>query len=310
MNLLVFGPGKINRLAVLQVAWSEDRALRPGNRKINGRTQELGFDQQMPALFIGNRLSGGGGAGGKVRLRQKRIEGPREGDQRKQGPEQKPPPMELAIAVQNLSVSCCPHMITFLDGTLIEALPTQIVVAVHGVGYQVLIPLSSFDKLPPPGSSVKILTHLQVREDAHVLYGFMTAAERDLFRLLINHVSGIGPKTALDVLSGTSITAFKAAVVSSDVASLARTKGIGKKTAERIIVELKDKVGVAAAWEAASSTHAPSNQDIQINDAVLALISLGYKQADAHKAVKQALVNAGGNADSEELVRQGLKLLI
>ena len=201
-------------------------------------------------------------------------------------------------------------MITFLDGTLVEALPTLIVVAVHGVGYQVQIPLSSFDKLPATGQSVKILTHLQVREDAHVLYGFMTAAERDLFRLLINHVSGIGPKTALDVLSGTSITAFKAAVVSSDVASLARTKGIGKKTAERIIVELKDKVGVAAAWEAASSAHAPSGQDLQINDAVLALISLGYKQADAHKAVKQALLNAAGNADSEELVRQGLKLLI
>ena len=201
-------------------------------------------------------------------------------------------------------------MITFLDGTLVEALPTQIVVAVHGVGYQVQIPLSSFDKLPAPGNSVKILTHLQVREDAHVLYGFMTAAERDLFRLLINHVSGIGPKTALDVLSGTSITAFKAAVVSSDVASLARTKGIGKKTAERIIVELKDKVGVAAAWEAASAAHAPSGQDLDVNDAVLALISLGYKQADAHKAVKQALTNAGGQASSEDLVRQGLKLLI
>jgi len=201
-------------------------------------------------------------------------------------------------------------MITFLDGTLVEALPTQIVVAVHGVGYQVQIPLSSFDKLPAPGNSVKILTHLQVREDAHILFGFMTAGERDLFRLLTNHVSGIGPKTALDVLSGTSITAFKAAVVSSDVASLARTKGIGKKTAERIIVELKDKVGVAAAWEAASAGHAPSAQDVQVNDAVLALISLGYKQADAHKAVKQALTNAGGQASSEDLVRQGLKLLI
>ena len=201
-------------------------------------------------------------------------------------------------------------MITFLDGTLIEALPTQIVVSVHGVGYQVLIPLSSFDKLPAPGSSVKILTHLQVREDAHVLFGFMSAAERDLFRLLITHVSGIGPKTALDVLSGTSITAFKAAVVASDVAALARTKGIGKKTAERIVVELKDKVGVAAAWEAASSAHSPSPQDIQLNDAVLALISLGYKQVDAHKAVKMALTAAGGVADTEELVRQGLKQLL
>lgn len=201
-------------------------------------------------------------------------------------------------------------MITFLEGTLVEALPTQIVLSVHGVGYQVLIPLSSFDKLPALGSTVKILTHLQIREDAHVLYGFMTAQERDLFRLLINHVSGIGPKTALDVLSGTSITAFKAAVVSSDVAALAKTKGIGKKTAERIVVELKDKVGIAAAWEAASSAHAPSPQEIESNDAVLALISLGYKQADAHQAVKKALASLGGNAGTEELVRSGLKLLL
>ena len=93
-------------------------------------------------------------------------------------------------------------MITFLEGTLEESLPTQIVVNVHGVGYEVLIPLSSFDKLPANGQSIKILTHLQVREDAHILYGFMTVAERDLFRLLINHVSGIGPKLGLAVLSG------------------------------------------------------------------------------------------------------------
>ena len=200
-------------------------------------------------------------------------------------------------------------MITFLDGTLVEALPTQIVVAVHGIGYQVFIPLSSFDKLPAVGAAIKILTHLQVREDAHVLYGFMSVAERDLFRLLVNHVSGIGPKLALAVLSGMSVTNFKAAVVNSDVLSLSKISGLGRKTAERIVLELKDKVGVAAAWEAASAGHAPTVQETQINDAVLALISLGYKQVDAHKAVKQALAAAGGNS-SEELVRQALKLLI
>src|SRR5687768_4314211 len=139
-------------------------------------------------------------------------------------------------------------MITFLEGTLVEALPTQIVVGVHGVGYHVFIPLSSYDKLPPVGSALKILTHLQIRDDAHVLFGFMSTAERDLFRLLVTHVSGIGPKTALDVLSGITVANFKAAVVNGDAALLARSKGIGKKTAERIIVELKDKVGVAAAW--------------------------------------------------------------
>src|SRR5450631_3418558 len=99
-------------------------------------------------------------------------------------------------------------MITFLQGKLVEALPTQVVVDVNGVGYEVLIPLSSFDKLPLPGQEVKLLTHLAVREDAHVLYGFMSPAERDLFRLLINNVSGIGPKIALNVLSGMNVTAL------------------------------------------------------------------------------------------------------
>ena len=201
-------------------------------------------------------------------------------------------------------------MITFLEGILMEALPTHVVVGVHGVGYHVFIPLSSYDKLPAQGQQIKILTHLQVREDAHVLFGFMSAAERDLFRLLVNHVSGIGPKTALDVLSGITVANFKAAVVAGDAGILAKTKGIGKKTAERIILELKDKVGVAAAWEAASAAHAPTPQETQINDAVLALISLGYKQVDAHKAVKQAIEKGNTPPVIEELVRAALKLLI
>src|SRR2546422_7205488 len=99
-------------------------------------------------------------------------------------------------------------MITFLHGKLVEALPTQAIVAVNGVGYEVLIPLSSYDKLPPPGQEVKLLTQLVVREDAHTLYGFMSAAERELFRLLINTVSGIGPKIALNILRGISVTAY------------------------------------------------------------------------------------------------------
>ena len=201
-------------------------------------------------------------------------------------------------------------MITFLDGILIESLPTQIVVEVHGVGYRVLIPLSSFDKLPPTGARVRILTHLQVREDAHVLFGFMSTDERDLFRLLVNHVSGIGPKTALDVLSGISVTHFKAAVVNGDAGLLSKTKGIGKKTAERIIVELKDKVGIAAAWEAASAAHAPTAGQQRINDAVLALISLGYKQIEAHKAILMAKEKSSATQTTEELVRQALKLMI
>src|ERR1035437_10834521 len=100
------------------------------------------------------------------------------------------------------------RMITFLQGKLVEALPTQVIVDVNGIGYEVLIPLSSFDKMPAPGQPVKLLTQLIVREDAHILYGFVTAVGRDLFRLLINNVSGIGPKTALNILSGISVTTF------------------------------------------------------------------------------------------------------
>ena len=197
-------------------------------------------------------------------------------------------------------------MITFLDGKLVSALPTQAIVDVGGVGYEIFIPLSSYDKLPSVGQPIRILTHLAVREDAHLLYGFMTAAERDLFRLLVNNVSGIGPKLALAVLSGMSVTSFKAAVVNSDVTAISKISGLGKKTAERIVLELKDKVGVAAAWEAASAAHAPTPEQGQANEAVLALIALGYKQVDAHKAVHD-LQQKGEGKSAEELVKLTLK---
>ena len=198
-------------------------------------------------------------------------------------------------------------MITFLHGKLVEALPTQVIIDVNGVGYEVLIPLSSYDKLPVPGSDFRLLTHLAIREDAHVLYGFMTAAERDLFRLLINTVSGIGPKIALNVLSGISVVAFRGAVANGDVKALSQISGIGKKTAERIIVELRDKVGAAGAWEASSAQRALSADEQKVNDAVLALIALGFKQVEAHDAVKGAVAVLGPQAGVEELVRACLK---
>jgi Holliday junction DNA helicase RuvA len=155
---------------------------------------------------------------------------------------------------------------------------------------------------------VRLLTHFVVREDAHLLFGFVTAPERDLFRLLLQHVSGIGPKLALAVLSGMSVNQFKTAVVNRDIDGLARLKGVGKKTAERIILELRDKLGVAAAWEVTAAGR--DDQQTRMNDAVLALISLGFKQVEAQKAVREVLAGKGSNpADAEELVRQALKLL-
>ena len=185
-------------------------------------------------------------------------------------------------------------------------MPTQAIVEVSGVGYEVFIPLSSYDKLPAIGQPIRILTHLVVREDAHVLYGFMTPPERDLFRLLVNNVSGIGPKLALAVLSGMSVTNFKSAVVNSDVVALSKISGLGKKTAERIVLELKDKVGVAAAWEAASAAHAPTPELERANEAVLALIALGYKQVEAHRVVRE-LQQKEGDKSPEELVKLALK---
>ena len=199
-------------------------------------------------------------------------------------------------------------MISFLRGTVIEVLPMRLIIEVSGVGYDLHIPLSTYDKLPQPGAEAKILTHLVVREDAHILYGFATPEERDLFLLLVNNVSGVGPKLALAVLNGIAPVTFRGLVVAGDIASLSKIKGVGKKTAERIIVELRDKVGVSAAWEAASAQQGLSPDEVHINDAVLALISLGYKQAEAHKTVR-AIRDARPKATIEELVKEALKAM-
>jgi Holliday junction DNA helicase RuvA len=198
-------------------------------------------------------------------------------------------------------------MIAFLHGKLIEALPTLATIEVNGVGYDVLIPLSSYDKLPSHGQTVKILTHLVVREDAHVLYGFMTATERQVFRLLIKTVSGIGPKIALNILSGITVTAFRGAVAGSDAKMLSQISGVGKKTAERIIIELKDKIGPGGVLEAQSAQRTLSAEDQKVNDAVLALIALGYKPAEAHETIRATQALLGPTAGVEELVRASLR---
>jgi len=201
-------------------------------------------------------------------------------------------------------------MITFVEGTLEDVLPTMIVVNAGGIGYQILIPLSSYNKLSALGSRLRVLTHHHVREDAQILYGFSSAEERDLFRLLLAHVTGVGPKLALAILSGMSVDQFKGAVVTSDIASISKISGVGKKTAERVVLELKDKLGVAAEWEAASRENAPSGIERHLHDAVLALISLGYKQVDAHKAVKSVLPKLPAEASAEDAVREALKHLL
>jgi len=197
-------------------------------------------------------------------------------------------------------------MISFLRGKLVAASPTHVIVDCNGVGYEVAIPLSSFDKLPAPGGDVRILTYLHIREEAHQLFGFMTEAERGLFKLLLS-VSGVGPKIALTLLGGMSAIALKGAIVSNDIKSLSRIKGVGAKTAERLCVELRDKIGAIGAAEAAGARHALTAEDQKLNDAILAMVSLGYKQLEAHKAVHAAIAKLGAAATVEEIVRQALK---
>lgn len=196
-------------------------------------------------------------------------------------------------------------MIARIRGKVWEAYPNRLILDVQGIGYEVLVPVSTFDRLhPSEGAVIELRTYLQVRETAHTLYGFATEEERDVFLLLIDRVSGIGPSTAMSVLSGMPVTRFKEAVVKGDVAELSRIKGLGKKTAERIVLELKDKVGVTETWEQAAG----GNLSRSAADAELALIALGYKQVDARKAVKKVLEE---NADStvEELIRGALRLM-
>ena len=170
-------------------------------------------------------------------------------------------------------------MITYLEGRVEEKQPTRVVLDVAGIGYEINIPLSSYDRLPSVGSSCRILIHDHVREDEHRLFGFSNDAERSMFRLLLG-ISGIGPKIALSALSGLSARELTAAVVEGDVKRLSSVSGIGKRMAERIVVELRDKISQGDALEALSGSDEEA-QDVRLRDAVLALVSLGYKQEQA-----------------------------
>jgi Holliday junction DNA helicase RuvA len=189
-------------------------------------------------------------------------------------------------------------MIAYLHGQLAESAPTHVVVDCGGVGYSVFIPLSSYDKLPAPGGDVKLLTyhHVNAQDGTQQLFGFATVDEREMFLLLIS-ISGIGPKLACNILSSASITGLRNAIAAGDTKTLSALRGIGKKTAERLVVELKDKVGVARTTPV----------DPRLADANSALVSLGYKQVDAHKAVLAVAGKLDAKACVEELVRAALR---
>ena len=201
-------------------------------------------------------------------------------------------------------------MIARLAGTLAESSYTSCVVDCGGVGYEVQIPVSTFDKLPRPGEQVVLKIHTAVREDAITLFGFATEEERKLFRLLIE-VSGIGGKLALNVLSSTAVTTFCAAVAASDVKALSRINGIGKRTAERIIVELRDKLNAGLGGDAAiaAAVALPQNASA-INDVALALEQLGFKRDAIDKVLKTLVAEVPEEEiDGEKLLRNAIRKL-
>ncbi len=202
-------------------------------------------------------------------------------------------------------------MIAQLTGTLIEASFTEAILDVNGVGYQVLIPMSTFDKLPRPDEkkSVTLLTYLQVREDALTLFGFATRQERDVFLLLIT-VNGIGAKTALNILSCMNVVSFCQAVAAGDLKSLKKISGVGPKSAERILVELRDKIQKIAPETAFSGTGTPSKADKAVEDAILALGALGFQGPKFQKVISDvALELPEDQRSTENIIRKALQAL-
>ena len=196
-------------------------------------------------------------------------------------------------------------MITFLEGELVEKQPMRAILALNGVGYEVIIPLSSFDRLPGKKETCRLLIHDHIREDQHTLYGFWTEDERKTFILLMT-ISGIGPKIALSALSGLSVKQLRAAVVEGDAKKLSSVPGIGKKTAERIIVELRDNIGAGEAMAAVSEESGKLSGNIEVRDAILALVSLGYKQNEARTLIEKTLAAVPPPAKAEEMIRKAL----
>lgn len=199
-------------------------------------------------------------------------------------------------------------MIGQVRGILLEKQPPQLLVEVNGIGYEIDAPMSTFYHLPEVGQTVTLYTHFVVREDAQLLYGFYAKEERSLFRTLLK-VNGVGPRLGLTILSSVEPQEFVRCVVNNDTASLVRLPGIGKKTAERLIIEIKDKL---SDWQASTSLEIPihtprqiQNQNLQ--DAISALISLGYKPQEASRMVSKVEDNT---LSSEEIIRRSLKEMI
>ncbi|MBA7640118.1 Holliday junction ATP-dependent DNA helicase RuvA [subsurface metagenome] len=191
-------------------------------------------------------------------------------------------------------------MIHYLKGKLVAKSPTFVIVEVGGLGYRVNFPLSSYQALPPEGSTVSLYTHLHLRDDGISLYGFLKEEEKDFF-LLLTSLSKISPKSALRMLSSLSLPEFKKAVKAGDLNALVRTPGIGRKTAQRMVLELKDKIE--------AEEPQGSGKEVLTKDAVAALTSLGYTRSEADKAVRTSLSSVREEMDLPELIKEALRCI-
>jgi holliday junction DNA helicase RuvA len=194
-------------------------------------------------------------------------------------------------------------MYSFIEGKLVEKSPTHLVLNVNGIGYFIHISLNTFSKMPD-NENQKVFTHLIVREDAHILFGFADETERNLFRLLIS-VSGVGPNTARLILSSLSNEELGDAIVSGDIAVLQSVKGIGSKTAQRIVIDLKDKLGK----EGLSQEKSDAGHNTKKEEALSGLIILGFNKNAANKAIDKVLKTDGATISVEGIIKKALNIL-
>jgi len=207
-------------------------------------------------------------------------------------------------------------MIAFIEGQLVECQLNLAVIQTGGVGYEINVPLTTSEKLPSLGEIVRLHIQATYREDSQTLYGFIDRETRDFFRMIVDKVSGIGPKIALNLLGSLSLPTLKNSIAQGDVGMLSKAQGLGKKTAERIVVELKDKVLPKGSIPPPSSSNNPQVPDLDsadasyslsvYSDAVSALLTLGYKATDADQAVRKAADELGKDCSTEALIRKAL----
>ena len=197
-------------------------------------------------------------------------------------------------------------MIAYLEGKLVEKNPTHLILEVNGVGYSINIPVSTYSSLGEAGQTVKVLTCQQVREDELRLYGFSTKPEKELFELLIN-VNGVGSKMALSILSCVPVEEFQRSVLQEDLDVLTAISGVGKKTAQRLIVELKEKLSKVDLGERKELKEKETVFVPALDEAIMALVSLGYTKPDAKKALERVVKDTKESLPVEELIKRALK---